>query len=78
MVESWTNASGESRERNNHITVEVVGKDSAKVAKEAKIGSWATIEGYVRSEQSKGRDIKKVRTLTINIWERDCDEDKRR
>jgi single-stranded DNA-binding protein len=77
MVESWTNAAGEARERNNHFTVEVVGKDSAKVAKEAKIGSWATIEGYLRSEQSKGRDIKKVRTLTIHIWERDSDEYKK-
>jgi single-stranded DNA-binding protein len=77
MVESWVNAQGEPRERNNHITVEVVGKDSAKVAKEAKVGSWATIEGYLRSEQSKGRDIKKVRTLTIHIWERDSDEYKR-
>ena len=77
MVESWTNASGETRERNNHITVEVVGKNSAKVAEEAKIGSWATIEGYIRSEQSKGRDIKKVRTLTISIWERDSDENKK-
>lgn len=77
MVESWTNASGELRERNNYVTVEVVGKDSAKVATEAKIGSWATIEGYLRSEQSKGRDIKKVRTLVINIWERESDEDSR-
>jgi len=77
MVESWTNAQGERRERNNHITVEVVGKDSAKVAKEAKLGSWATIEGYIRSEQSKGRDLTKIRTLTIQIWERGEDEENR-
>jgi single-stranded DNA-binding protein len=74
MIESWKNAAGEHRERNNTISVEVVGKDSAKVAREAKLGSWATIEGYIRSEQAKGRDIKKVRTLTIQIWEKNDEE----
>ena len=74
MIESWKNAVGELRGRNNTITVEVVGKDSAKVMKEAKLGFWATIEGYIRSEQSKGRDLTKVRTLTIDIWERSDDE----
>jgi len=69
MIESWENAQGEYRERKNQITVEVVGKDSAKVAAEAKLGSWATIEGYMRSEQSKGRELTKVRTLSIDIWE---------
>ena len=74
MIESWKNVTGEHRERNNTISVEVVGKDSAKVAREARLGSWATIEGYIRSEQVKGRDIKKVRTLTIQVWEKNDEE----
>ena len=76
MIESWENAQGEYRERKNTITVEVVGKDSAKIASEAKQGLWATIEGYVRSEQSKGSDLKKIRTLSIKIWKGNSDGDR--
>lgn len=77
MIESWKNAQGEYRERKNRITVEVVGKDSARVAKEAKLGLWVTIEGYIRSEQWKGEELIKVRTLSIEIWE-ECLEEKSR
>jgi single-stranded DNA-binding protein len=74
MTESWENSQGEYRERKNRITVEVVGKDSAKIAKEARLGSWATLEGYFRSEQFKGQDLTKVRTLSITIWENENDQ----
>ena len=77
MIESWENAQGEYRERKNRITVEVVGKDSARVAKEAKLGFWVSIEGYIRSEQWKGSEIIKVRTLSIKIWEECCEEKSR-
>lgn len=76
MIESWVNAQGEHRERKNTITVEVVGKYSAKIATEAKLGLWATIEGYIRSEQLKGRDLKKIRTLSIQIWKGSNDGDR--
>jgi len=69
MVEGWENASGESKERKNRIAIEVVGKDSARVAAELRIGSWVTLEGYIRSENFKGREFIKVRTLTIDVWE---------
>jgi single-stranded DNA-binding protein len=75
-TESWRNAEGELKERKNRITVEVVGKDSARVATVAHVGSWVTIEGYLRSEQFKGQDLIKIRTLSINVWG-DVDEDKR-
>jgi len=68
MVEGWENASGESKERKNRIAIEVVGKDSARVAAELRIGSWVTLEGYIRSENFKGREFIKVRTLTIDVW----------
>jgi single-stranded DNA-binding protein len=68
MIESWENAAGEYRERKNRITVEVVGKDSARVADEASLGSWVTLEGYFRSEQFKGQELTKVRTLSIDVW----------
>lgn len=76
MVESWENASGERRERKNRILVEVVGRDSARIAKEVQLGSWVTVEGYIRSEQFKGQEITKVRTLTIQVWE-ECKNEKR-
>lgn len=69
MVESWLNGDGTHRERRNRVNVEVVGKDSAEVAAKAKIGSWVTLEGYIRSEQFQGRDLTKVRTLAVNVWE---------
>jgi single-stranded DNA-binding protein len=71
MVESWLNGDGTLRERKNRIQIEVVGKDSADVAKKAKLGSWVTLEGYIRSEQFKGQDLTKVRTLAITVWEAD-------
>ena len=71
MVESWITGDGTLRERKNRIQIEVVGKDSAKVAKLAKLGSWVTLEGYIRSEQFKGQELIKVRTLAITIWESD-------
>lgn len=69
MVESWLNAEGEHRERKNRITIEVVGRDSARVAKEARVGSWVSLEGYIRSENFKGQSLTKVRTLDITVWE---------
>jgi len=68
MVESWLNPDGEARARKNRVLVEVVGRDAEKVAREARLGSWVTIEGYIRSEQFKGQDLTKVRTLSIDIW----------
>ena len=69
MVESWNNAEGNRRERRNRVTIEVVGRDSEKVAKEAKLGSWVTLEGYIRSENYKGQLLTKVRTLEVTVWE---------
>lgn len=69
VIESWLNGDGSIRERKNRIHVEVVGKHSAKVAMVAKLGSWVTIEGYIRSEQFKGQNLTKVRTLAIEVWE---------
>lgn len=71
MVESWLNGDGSHRERKNRIYIEVVGKDSAEIAAKAKIGSWVTLEGYIRSEQFKGQELTKVRTLAIEVWEAD-------
>jgi len=68
MVESWRNSAGEICERKNKVTVEVVGRDSAYVAENAKLGSWVTLEGYFRSEQFKGQELTKVRTFSITIW----------
>ncbi len=68
MVESWLNPEGESRARKNRILVEVVGRDAEMVAAEARLGSWVTLEGYIRSEQFKGQDLIKIRTLSIDRW----------
>lgn len=72
MIESWNNAAGERKERKNRVVVEVVGRDAAAVASQAKLGSWVSLEGYIRSEQFKGQELTKVRTLTIDVWEEDA------
>lgn len=69
MVESWVNSEGETRERKNRVTVEVVGRDSGKVIDLARLGSWVTLEGYIRSEIFKGEPLMKIRTLSIDVWE---------
>lgn len=69
MVESWQTPEGTSKSRKNRVPIEVVGKDCNRVMKEARMGSFATIEGYFRSEAVKGQYMYKVRTLTIDIWE---------
>ncbi len=68
LVESW-DSNGDHRERKNRVTIEVVGRDSAMVLARAQVGSWVTLEGYIRSELSKGETLMKVRTLAITIWE---------
>lgn len=69
MVEAWVNDAQESRERHNRITVEVLGRDADRVAQEARLGSWVSLEGYLRSEVFKGENVVKVRTLSIQVWE---------
>jgi single-stranded DNA-binding protein len=71
MVEGWITGTGEWRERRNQILIEVVGKESGRVAKEARLGSWVTLEGYIRSEQFKGQTQTKARTLSVSVWEPD-------
>lgn len=73
-IESWTNGDGERRERANRIPIEVVGRESARIAAHARVGMWVTVEGYLRCEQYKGQDIFKVRTLSIDLWEETDDQ----
>ena len=68
LVESWRNAQGDQGEHKNRVTIEVVGRDSARAAEEAACGRWASVEGYIRTGIFKGQEITKVRTLTIDIW----------
>ena len=68
-VESWQNGAGETKERKNRVQIEVVGRDAARAYEEIRLGSWVTIEGYIRSENFKGQVMMKVRTLSIEVWE---------
>jgi len=71
-VESWRSGDGSVRERKNRVQIEVVGRDAEKIFREIRLGSWVTLEGYVRSEQFKGQDLMKIRTLSIIPWEDGC------
>jgi single-stranded DNA-binding protein len=67
-VEGWYNDRGEWRERKNYALVEVLGRDAEWVGATVKPGSWVSLEGYLRSEQVKGQEVTKVRTLAIDVW----------
>lgn len=68
LLETWVDGDGNQGEHKNRVVVEVIGRDSAWVKREASRGCWATIEGYVRTGVFKGQDVVKVRTLNINLW----------
>lgn len=68
-VESWRNDDGLVRERKNVVAIEVLGRDAEHVAVTVRIGSWVTLEGYIRTEELKGQHAVKVRTLSITVWE---------
>lgn len=68
LIESWKNGDGKDRDRINSPLVEVVGRDAVRIAHEARIGAWITLEGYIRTEEVKGQHVTKVRTLTITVW----------
>src|SRR5258706_3647819 len=67
MVEAWTNEENQRRQHRNVVTVEVVGRDADYVAQAARLDSWATVEGYLRSDEVKGAHGVRVRTLAITI-----------
>jgi len=67
-VETWKTGDGTVKERKNRVQVEVVGRDAEKTYEEVKLGSWVTLEGYIRSEQFKGQDLMKLRTLSVHVW----------
>lgn len=67
VEETWT-SKGKEHSRSNRIAVEVLGKDAKAIAEEASMGMWATIEGYIRTEEYQGRTKVKVRTLNIEVW----------
>ena len=68
MKEGWINGAGKHCERKNRITIEVVGRDAERISREVKMGSFVTLEGYMRSENLKGQVMTKVRTLSIDVW----------
>jgi single-stranded DNA-binding protein len=69
VVESWVDETGKQKRRNNVVLIEVLGRDAETVASTARLGSWVTLEGYVRSEEARGQHVVKVRTLRIEVWE---------
>ena len=68
VVESWVNEENKPRSHTNTFTVEVIGRDAYRVAQEAKLGFWVTLDGYLRSQELKGAHVTVVRTFSINIW----------
>lgn len=70
-VESWTDGSGETKERKNRIQVEIVGRDAEEAFEEIRLGTWVFIDGYIRSEVYKGQNLTKMRVFSYKAWEQE-------
>lgn len=64
-LETWESPDGEPRSHRNDIPVEILGKDAEDASKIIKPGDKVKIDGYLRSDQYRGRSILKVRGYNI-------------
>jgi len=75
-MESWESRNGDAREHRNEILVEVLGRDAQAVYDNLSPGDWVNVDGYMRSDQFKGRTAMSVRVYKIT-YEGRAIEDKR-
>lgn len=65
VVETWASPTGERKEHRNDIPVEVLGKEAEAVCAKLSPGDFVSIDGYLRSEQFKGRTQLRIRVFNI-------------
>jgi hypothetical protein len=66
VVESWSSPSGEPQEHRNEIFVEFLGRGAQKAFDELRSGAWVGVNGYIRSETSRGREYMKIRAYELH------------
>lgn len=64
VSETWLSRDGETKSHRNDILVEVLGRE-AESAGRLMPGEWISVDGYLRSEQFKGRTVISVRVYNI-------------
>ncbi|MHC4647370.1 MAG: single-stranded DNA-binding protein [Planctomycetota bacterium] len=65
-METWASRNGESKSHRNDILVEVLGKEAQPAFDGLSPGDWVSVDGYLRSEQFKGRTVLSVRVYNIS------------
>ena len=66
VMEEWEGRDGERKSHRNDVTVEVLGRDAESIFDKLSPGDWVTVDGYLRSEQYKGRTSLTVRVFNID------------
>jgi len=66
VVERWEDRSGNPKQHNNVMKIEVLGAHAKRVHKELRQGMYCAIEGYIRVDKTLQHDIVKIRVFTID------------
>lgn len=69
VLETWIGPNGEEKTHRNDILIDVVGKEAIRAYDTLKPGDVVSVDGYLRSEQFKGRTVISVRVYNINYGE---------
>jgi single-stranded DNA-binding protein len=72
VLETWESRGGETKSHRNDIQIEVLGKEAQAAYDTLSPGKWVSVDGYLRSEQFKGRLQIKVRVFNI-VYEGEYD-----
>ena len=66
VLEKWDSPTGERKQHRNDIPIEVLGKEAEPAFVSLSPGDWVSVDGYLRSEQFKGRTQLRIRVFNIS------------
>lgn len=66
VLETWGSPTGERKQHRNDIPVEVLGKEADAACEKLSPGDWVSVDGYLRSEQFKGKTQLRIRVFNIS------------
>ena len=64
-LETWESKCGETKSHRNDILIEILGKEADSAYSNLSPGKWVSVDGYLRTEQFKGKQQTKVRVYNI-------------
>lgn len=76
-METWASKNGKQKSHRNDILVEVLGKEAQSAYEVLVPGEWVNIDGYLRSDQYKGKSILTVRVYNISYKDKTDDTERK-